>query len=99
MRLIRKLMAKYYQVPFRQKVWYNYRVMLGRDHKDKTFVECFDKEGGYIYPIEIGMEVIYYVKGKRYAYTIVDFDNDSKDKDWLYDTDYINPIIEFKRKL
>lgn len=72
--------------------------MLGRDHEYKTFVECFDKDGKYIYPIK-GLDVIYYVKGKRYVYTIVGFDNDSKDKDWLYDTDYINPIIEFKRKL
>ena len=91
-------MAKYYKVPFRQKVWYNYRAMLGRDHEYKTFVECFDKDGNYIYPIR-GLDVIYYVKGKRYVYIIVGFDNDSKDKDWLYDTDYINPIIEFKRKL
>ena len=73
--------------------------MLGRDHEYKTFVECFDNEGNYIYPIEVGMDVIYYVKGKRYVYTIVGFDNDRPDKDWLYDTDYINPIIEFKRKL
>lgn len=72
--------------------------MLGRDHEYKTFVECFDKNGKYIYPFK-GLDVIYYVKGKRYVYTIVGFDNDSKDRDWLYDTDYINPIIEFKRKL
>ena len=97
-KIIRKLMASYYKVPFRQKVWYNYRAMLGRDHEYKTFVECFDKDGNYIYPIR-GLDVIYYVKGKRYVYTIVGFDNDSKDKDWLYDTDYINPIIEFKKKL
>ena len=91
-------MAKYYKVPFRQKVWYNYRVMLGRNNKDNTYVECFDKEGHYIYPIR-GLDVIYYAKGERYVYTIVGFDNDSKDQDWLYDTDYINPIIEFKKKL
>lgn len=99
MKILRKFLAWLYDVPFEEKVWYNYRAMLGRDHEYKTFVECFDKDGNYIYPIEIGMEVIYYVKGKRYVYTIVGFDNDSKDKDWLYDTDYINPIIEFKRKL
>lgn len=91
-------MAKYYKVPFEKEVWYNYRAMLGTDVSGKTFVECFDKDGKYIYPIK-GLDVIYYVKGKRYVYTIVGFDNDSKDKDWLYDTDYINPIIEFKRKL
>lgn len=50
-------MAKYYKVPFRQKVWYKYRVMLGRNNKDKTYVECFDKEGHYIYPIR-GLDVI-----------------------------------------
>lgn len=98
-KIIRKLLASYYKLPFRLKVWYNYRVMLGRDHEYKTFVECFDKDGKYIYPIEVGMDVIYYVKGKRYVYTIVGFDNDRPDKDWLYDTDYINPIIEFKKKL
>lgn len=97
-KIIRKLLAWHYKVPFRQKVWYNYRAMLGRDYKNKIFVECFDKEGNYIYPIR-GLDVIYYAKGKRYVYTIVGFDNDSKDKDWLYDTDYINPIIEFKKKL
>ena len=98
-KIIRKLLAKYYKVPFCKKVWYNYRAMLGRDHEYKTFVECFDNEGNYIYPIDVGMDVIYYVKGKRYVYTIVGFDNDRQDKDWLNDTDYINPIIEFKKKL
>ena len=97
-KIIRKLLAWHYKVPFRQKVWYNCQAMLGRDYEYKTFVECFDKDGNYIYPIK-GLDVIYYVKGKRYVYTIVGFDNDSKDSDWIYDTDYINPIIEFKRNL
>ena len=94
-KIIRKLLAWHYKVPFRQKIWYNYQAMMGRDHEYKTFVECFDKDGNYIYPIK-GLDVIYYVKGKRYVYTIVGFDND---RDWIYDTDYINPIIEFKRNL
>ena len=97
-KIIRKLLASYYKVPFRQKEYYNYQAMLGRDHEHETFVECFDKDDNYIYPIK-GLDVIYYVKGKRYVYTIVGFDNDSQDRDWLYDTDYINPIIEFKKKL
>ena len=67
-KIIRKLLAWHYKVPFRQKVWYNCQAMLGRDHEYKTFVECFDKDGNYIYPIK-GLDVIYYVKGKRYVYT------------------------------
>ena len=98
LKILRKILARYYKIPFQKKEWYNYQVMIGRDHEDKTFVECFDKEGNYIYPIK-GLEVIYHVKGKRYVYKIVGFDNDSRDKDWLYATDHINPIIEFKRKL
>ena len=53
---------------------------------------------GRIHTIYTASQVPSAVLALRSA-SIVGFDNDSKDKDWLYDTDYINPIIEFKKKL
>lgn len=100
MKLIRKLLAKLYHVPFEVTVWYNYRAMLPKNELEgKTFVECFDEEGKYIFPPKKGENVIYNIKGERYVYKIIGFNNDRRDKDWLYDTDYINPIIQFVKKL
>ena len=100
MKLFKKLLAKLYKVPFEKKVWYNYRAMLPkRELEGKTFVECFDANGKYIYPPEKGENVIYNIQGQRFLYKIVGFDNDRRDKDWLYSTDYINPIIQFVKRL
>ena len=99
-KLIRKILARRLGVPFQVKEWYNYRAMLPHDKiKDITFIECFDANGKYIYPPEKGATVIYNIKGERYLYKIIGFDNDRPDKDWLYATDYIMPIIEFMKKL
>ena len=96
----RKIEAKNEGLKFRQRAWYNYRAMLPVDNlKDKSFIEIFDKNGSYIDCPPIGKEVIYNNKGKRYIYKIIGFDNDSRNRDWLYDTDYINPIIEYIGKL
>ena len=100
MKLIRKLLAILYHVPFEVTVWYNYRAMLPKNKLEgKTFVECFDANGKYIYPPEKGENVIYNIQGQRFLYKIVGFDNDRRDKDWLYSTDYINPIIQFVKRL
>lgn len=100
MKLIRKLRAKHYHVPFEVTVWYNYRAMLPKNELEgKTFVECFDEDGKYIYPPKKGENVIYNIKGERYVYKIIGFNNDRRDKDWLYATDYINPIIQFVKRL
>ena len=99
-KLIRKILARRLGVPFQVTVWYNYRAMLPKNELEgETFVECFDEDGKYIYPPEKGENVIYNIKGERYVYKIIGFNNDRRDKDWLYATDYINPIIEFMKKL
>lgn len=98
-KIIRKLLAKHYQVPFEKEVWYNYRAMLGTDISGKTFIECFDENNKYILPPKIGEEVIYNIKGERYVYIIFGFNNDSPNRDWLYDYDWVNTIIQFKKKL
>ena len=43
--------------------------------------------------------MIYNDKGKRYEYKIIGFENESRNRDWLYDTDYINPVVEYLRKI
>lgn len=95
----RKMAAKRAGVPFREKKWYNYRAMLSSESlADNTFIEIFDATGRYIDCPSIGREVILNAKGKRYVYRVVGFKNESRNRDWLYDTDYINPVIEFVRK-
>ena len=49
-KLIRKILAHRLGVPFQVEVWYNYRAMLPKNELEgKTFVECFDEDGKYIY--------------------------------------------------
>ena len=99
-KLIRKILARRLGVPFQVTVWYNYRAMLPKKELEgKTFVECFDEEGKYIFPPEKGENVIYNIQGQRYLYKIVGFDNMNPWSDWLYSTDYINPIIQFVKRL
>lgn len=99
LKIFRKMLARYYKVPFPKKEWYNYRAMLGTDVSGKTFIESFDDNNKYILPPKKGEEVIYNVKGKRYVYIVVGFEDDSPNRDWLFDYDWVNPIIQFKKKL
>ena len=95
----RKRQAKKYGIPFRERKWYNYRAMLPKDElPNKTFIEIFDENDRYIDCPDIGGTVILNDKGSRYTYRVVGFKNESRNRDWLYDTDYINPIIEFVGK-
>lgn len=96
----RKKEAKKNGVPFRQRMWYNYRAMLPKERaKKSSFIECFNKYGKYIDCPGVGGKVIYNDKGKRYEYKIIGFENESRNRDWLYDTDYINPVVEYLRKI
>lgn len=98
--LKRKREAKREGVPFRKRMWYNYRAMLPKDAlSDKSFIEIFDERGRYIDCPGIGGEVIYNYKGQRYRYRVIDFRNDSRNRDWLYDTDYIHPVVEYIGKV
>lgn len=95
----RKREAKRERVPFKKKEWYNYRAMLSKDSlADKTFIEIFDEGGNYIDCPGIGGEVILNAQGRRYRYRVVGFKNESRNRDWLYDTDYICPVIEYLGK-
>lgn len=99
-RINRKRTAAKYGVPFRKKMWYNYRARFLKDElSQKSFIEIFDKDGRYIECPPVGGEVVYNNKGQRFLYRIIDFDNDSRNKDWLYDSDYINPVVEFIEKI
>lgn len=94
--VIRMLMAKHYDVPFRRRMWYNYRAMLPKESlSDKSFIEIFDKDGRYISCPSIGGEIVYNNRGQRFLYRIIGFDNESRNRDWLYDSDYIHPVVEF----
>ncbi len=98
--LIRKIQAKIYGVPFRKKEWYNFQAMIPKEcQKEAPHIEIFDKDGNYIDCPGIGGIVTYVLKGVKYKYKIVGFKNDSRNRDWLYDTDYINPVIEFVCKI
>lgn len=102
MKLIRRFLAKCYKVPFRKRVWYNLMAMLPKEEiesNNRTFVEIFDKDGFYIDCPSIGGTVIYNQKGTKFLYKIVGFQNESRNRDWMYDTDYINPVIEFIKKI
>ena len=100
MRFLKRREAKKYGVPYKERMWWHYECMLGTQHRDEhPHLECFDEKGKYINCPPIGGEVTYYDKGNRYVYRIVDFDNESRDRDWLYDGDWINPICEFVRKI
>ena len=96
----RKIKAKKLGIPFRKREWYNYRAMLSKEElPEYSFIEIFNENGRYIDCPPIGGTVIYNIKGKKYLYRVVDFKNESRNRDWLYDTDYINPIIEFVEEI
>ena len=98
--LKRKREAKREGVPYQERMWYNYRAMLSKDGlAEKSFIEIFDADGSYINCPGIGGTVIYNDKGRRFLYEVIGFDNDSPNRDWLYDSDYINPIVRYAKKL
>ena len=78
--------------------------VLTRDSKVNIALETMAGKGSEIGRTfeELAMiydKVIYNDKGKRYEYKIIGFKNESRNRDWLYDTDYINPVIEHIRKI
>ena len=96
----RKRQARKHGVPFRDRMWYNYQAMLPEDiWTDKSFIEIFDNDGKYIVCPSVGGEVVYNDKGQRYMYRIIGFKNESRNRDWLYDSDYIHPVVEYLRKI
>lgn len=98
--LLKRYEAKKESVPFRERMWYNYRAMLPKDRlSESSFIEIFDKNDCYIDCPNIGGEVIYNNRGKRYRYRVIGFENESRYRDWLYDTDYINPVVEYVGKI
>ena len=100
MKLIRYIRAKINKVPFREKEWYNFRAFIQKDEEDKyPHIEIFDENNKYIPCPKVGGTVVYNNKGKRFLYKVVGFKNSSRDSDWIYDSDYINPVIEFIKPL
>jgi len=100
--IIRKLFAKYiYHIPFTKKAWYNFQAMIPSDtYNERSFIVIFNEQNKYIPCPPIGSNVVYKIHGVSYLYKIIGFENESPYKDWLYpDSDYINPIIEFMKKL
>jgi hypothetical protein len=98
--LMRRREAKREGVPYEKRMWYNYRAMLSKDElAGKSFIEIFDKSGSYINCPGIGGTVIYNNKGRHYLYEIVGFKNESRYSDWLYDGDWINPIVRYVGKV
>lgn len=70
--------------------------MLRKEEYNKyPHIHIWDENGNYIPCPECGGEVVFIVKGVRYLYKVVGFKNESRNRDWLYDSDYIYPIIEF----
>ena len=98
--LKRKREAKREGVPYQERIWYNSRAMLSKaDLAEYSFIEIFDADGSYINCPGIGGTVIYNDKGRRYLYEVIGFDNNSRDSDWLYEGDWINPIVRYVEKL
>lgn len=98
--LLKRREAKREGVPFKERMWYNYRAMLPKDKlAERSFIEIFDKNNRYINCPGIGGTVIYNNKGRRYLYEIVGFKNESRNSDWLYDGDWINPIVRYVGKV
>lgn len=98
MKIIRRIIASINGVPFREKMWYNYMAMIPKNERDsigKKYIVIFDKDGEYIKCPKIGELVTVYYWGKLYLYKVIDFQNESRYRDWLYEGDWINPIIEF----
>lgn len=100
MKIIRFLLARYYyKGPWQIREWYNAAASISyKSWKDHNLIICYDDNGKYIDCPSIGGEVIYSIKGIKYIYEIIGFKNDNPNSDWLFSTDYINPIIQFVRK-
>lgn len=102
MKIFRILRAKKHKVPFRERMWYNYMAMIPKEEResgDRRYIIIFDKDGNYIdCPKEGGFVPVYYY-GKLYLYKVVGFKNESRNKDWLFHGDWINPIVEFVKPL
>lgn len=99
-KLFRRMRAARCKVPFRKRVWYNYRAMIPSDRlTGESFVEIFDEHNHYIDCPDIGGFLVYNINGARYLYRVIGFKNENPNSDWLYDTDYINPVIEFVKPL
>lgn len=100
MKLLRFIKAKIYGVPFRKKMWYNFMAMLSEEtRKSHSYIIIFDENNDYIDCPEISGMVKVHHSGKIYQYKVVGFKNESRNRDWLYGTDYINPIVEFVKPL
>ena len=97
MKILRRIRAKRYGVPFRKREWYNSLAHFREE--DVNGIIIFDDKGNYIDPPGIGGLVTYRYKKQLYQYRVVGYQNESRYRDWLYDTDYIHPVIEFVRKL
>lgn len=98
MKIFRRLKAKMHNVPFRKRMWYNHMAMIPkeeRESKENSYIVIFDKDGKYIDCPNVGGMVTVYYYGKLYLYKVIGFKNDSRYRDWLYDGDWINPIVEF----
>lgn len=91
--------AECYGVPFRMRMWYNYRLYIAKeDLPYREYIEIFDGNGKYIKCPAIGGKVVVVSNGKRYNYTIIGFRNDSSISDWMNAYDWIDPIVEYDSK-
>lgn len=97
MKILRRIKAKWHGVPFCTREWYNY--LAYTKEEDANGIIIFDSCNDYIDPPRIGGLVTYRYKQQLYRYRVVAYQNENRNRDWLYDTDYICPIIEFVRKL
>lgn len=97
MKILRRIRAKRYGVPFRKREWYNRLAHIREE--DANGIIIFGNDDRYIDPPKVGGLVTYRYKKQLYQYRVVGYQNESRYRDWLYNTDYINPIIEFVRKL
>ena len=100
-RFFRKIEARKYGVPFRYKEWYNYAAAISKKERESNvgrFIVIFDENGRYITCPKLGEYVTIKNNGELYLYKIVGFKNSNPNSDWLYDDDWINPIVEFVKK-
>ena len=100
MKIIRRIKAAIEKVPFEHKEWYNFMAHIPKEEYTKySHIVCFDENGKYIRCPQIGSEVVWQSGERKYIYKIVGFRNQSAYSDWLYDSDYINPVIQFVRAI
>lgn len=102
MRIINRIKAWYYNVPYKAKVWYNRALYLSkeeRQQKEWNFIEIFNSKGEYIECPKKGKYVKYIFRGQEYLYKIVSFKNDNPYDYWTNKGDHINIIIRFIKKV